>query len=204
MNFAQQYDPNPPRRDLRPSGRRRRTDSWWLREPMTPAIRAELWAMEDAGTKRKEMVAWLKRQGIKTSQPALTQFFKPVLAEEYEIRKASGTAQQLASAVAESGDLAGGGQAVVAKMFFDVIRAAGSPTTKESQDLLLNAASVFSQMQKAAYDQARLKLAQSDNELDQRKVALMEKKVAAAETVVADTALTAEQQAARIREIFQK
>jgi hypothetical protein len=171
---------------------------------MTDELRSRLWAMEDAGSIRREMIAVLAQHGIHTSECKLTQFFKPALREEYEISKAAGAAGVLAKAVADSGDLAGGGQAVIGKAFFDMIRAAQNPDPELAQATLLNAAQVFAQMQKTAHDSATLGLKQQELQLAERRVAVIENKLAEAKQVVESQTLSAEQQRMRLKEIFQK
>jgi hypothetical protein len=169
---------------------------------MTEEIRRELWKMETAGVKRAEMVTFLAGHGIKTSEPKLCEFFKPVLAAEYEIRKSAVAADILARAVAESGDLAGGGQNVIGKAFFDALQGATDPHSKEGRALLLGASKHFSDMMKSRGDAA--KLAQKERELDiaERRVVVLEKKIVEASAVCGDATLTPEQQAARLKEIL--
>jgi hypothetical protein len=169
---------------------------------MTDEIRAQLWAMEDAGTLRRDMVGYLRKHGITAAEPKLTEFFRPALREEYEIRKAAGAADVLARAVADSGDLAGGGQAAVGKAFFDLIRAAQNPDPNAAQATLLNAASVFAQMQKSAHDKATLALKERDTTVAERRVAVLEKKLAEAKGIMGDKSLTDAEKSNRMKEVF--
>jgi hypothetical protein len=136
---------------------------------MTEEIRRELWKMETAGVKRAEMVTFLAGHGIKTSEPKLCEFFKPVLAAEYEIRKSAVAADILARAVAESGDLAGGGQNVIGKAFFDALQGATDPHSKEGRALLLGASKHFSDMMKSRGDAAKLAHQSAKLKLDREK-----------------------------------
>lgn len=184
-----------------------RSDSRWLELPLE--LRRQIFAMEQEGVRRSEMLKLIKARGFQWSAGRLSEFFKPVNREAAELRKAAFAANQLADAAAEGGDLAGGGQAKIAKAFLDAITGAIDPTSPEGQALLLSAGGVFAQMQKATYDTARLKLdeekkKQKDKEIElvERRIAALEKKVADAKQVVAQSKLTAEEQRARLKEIL--
>jgi hypothetical protein len=169
------------------------------------AGRAELAALVAANAPLKDIVALFASYGHTIPPKTASAAHHRLTAAQQRLANRAATIKAMRDVAARHGvTLTEAALDTATNAVGDLLDAQIAPDTEEGQQLLLKALTGLTGARSVEVSAERVGVAKGALVVAERKLALLEAKEAKAKAIVADTKLTAAEQAARLREIFGK